>query len=30
MYCSNCGRANLEGSTFCVQCGKPVVVSVPP
>ncbi|MGH9782403.1 MAG: RDD family protein, partial [Candidatus Acidiferrales bacterium] len=22
--------ANLEGSTFCVQCGKPVVVSVPP
>ena len=29
MFCSNCGTANVEGATFCTQCGKPLVVAVP-
>lgn len=30
MFCSNCGTAQVEGATFCTQCGKPLVVAVPP
>lgn len=30
MFCSNCGAAQVEGATFCTQCGKPLVVAVPP
>jgi len=30
MFCSNCGTANVEGATFCTQCGKPLVVAVAP
>lgn len=30
MFCSNCGTANVDGATFCTQCGKPLIVAVPP
>lgn len=30
MFCSNCGTANIDGATFCTQCGRPMVVAVPP
>jgi uncharacterized RDD family membrane protein YckC len=30
MFCSNCGRANVDGATFCTQCGKPLVIAAPP
>ena len=30
MFCSNCGTANVDGATFCTQCGKPLVVAAPP
>jgi len=29
MFCSNCGRANADGSAFCIQCGRPLAVAVP-
>jgi len=29
MFCSNCGRANADGSAFCIQCGRPLAVGVP-
>jgi uncharacterized RDD family membrane protein YckC len=30
MFCSNCGTANVEGATFCTQCGKPLILAVAP
>ena len=30
MFCSNCGTAQVEGATFCTQCGKPLIVAVAP
>lgn len=30
MFCSNCGTANVDGATFCTQCGKSLVVAAPP
>lgn len=30
MFCSNCGTANVDGATFCTQCGKSLIVAVPP
>lgn len=30
MFCSNCGRANAEGATSCVQCGRPLMLAAPP
>ncbi|MGH9731943.1 MAG: RDD family protein [Candidatus Acidiferrales bacterium] len=30
MFCSNCGTANVEGATFCTQCGKPLILVVAP
>lgn len=29
MFCSNCGRANADGSAFCMQCGRPLAAMVP-
>ena len=29
MFCSNCGRANADGSAFCIQCGKPLSAAAP-
>ena len=30
MFCSNCGTAQVEGATFCTQCGRPLIVAAPP
>ncbi|MFI5126718.1 MAG: RDD family protein [Candidatus Acidiferrales bacterium] len=30
MFCSNCGTANVDGATFCTQCGKPLIVAASP
>ncbi len=29
MFCSNCGRANADGSAFCIQCGRPLAIAAP-